>query len=133
MFTETKLRVGVLKANNSPIATRGLVTTAAGPDLCHLLPIGRSVVIRKAMWYNNTGANVTLIFGSQTTALGWLPLMPAMLALSPFDGWYEETHIPDVEFYLDPTAGAAGMTGNIFVQASGAGVLLRLTVEEFGS
>lgn len=85
------------------------------------------------MWYNNTGGNVTLIFGTQTNALVWVPLFPTVFTLNTFDGWYEETHIPDVEFVNDRAAGAAGLTGNCLVQANAVGVLLRLTVEEFGA
>lgn len=132
MITAIRYRVGILKANNSPIATRGLVTTTAGPDLCHLLPVGRSAIIRKVMFSNNTGANITLIFGSLTTAGVWLPLLPTIMAITGFDGELGESELPDTEFYLDPSAGAAGMTGNILVQASAVGVLLRLSVEEFG-
>lgn len=133
MITAIRYRVGILKSNNSPVATRGLVTTTAGPDICHILPIGRSAIIRKVMWSNNTGANVTLIFGSQTTAAGWLPLLPTIMAITGFDGELNESDLPDIEFYLDPSAGAAGMTGNILVQASAVGVLLRLAVEEFAA
>lgn len=125
--------MGVRKANNQPVATRGLLTATAGPDLMHTIPLNRTVRIRKIMWSNHTGANITLIFGTQTTALGWMPLFPTIECINGFDGELEEELIPAIEFALDATAGAAGVTGNIFVQASAVGILVRLEVEEFGS
>lgn len=129
------LRVGILKSNNQPVAARGLVTTTAGPDLCHTLPMGRTAIIRKVMWYNLNAVNVTLIFGTQDNVApaGWVPLLPTIIAIAGLDDWYEETHLPEVEFVNDRTAGAAGMTGNILVQASAINVMIRLTIEEFGT
>jgi hypothetical protein len=124
--------MGIRKANNQPVATGGLVTTTAGPDLCHTLPAGRTAKIRKIMWYNNTGAAATLIFGTQNNVAGWVPLLPTIDCLNTFDGELTEAELPDVEFVNDRTP-AAGMTGNILVQASVAGILLRLEVEEFGA
>lgn len=137
MTTILKLRIGVLKANNQPIATRGLLTTAApGPDLIHTLPVGRTAIIRKIMYYNNI-ANSTLTFGTLTNAGVWFPLFPPIDVIVTFADWVEETQIPDVEFANDRTALAGGVTGNIHVLAGVAGVglagiLVRLTVEEFG-
>lgn len=128
------LRVGIRKGNNSPVATRGLVTTTGLADLCHLLPPGRTAIIRKVHWYNNVGVNVTLAFGTVDNAVPAVPvqLLPDIVAINGLDGWYEETHLPDVEFIPDRAAGALGLAGDIYVVASAAGVLLRLTVEEFG-
>lgn len=130
------LRVGIRKGNNSPVATRGLVTTVLAPAvaLCHLLPPGRTAIIRKVHWYNNVGVNVTLAFGTVDNAVPAAPvqLLTDIVAINGLDGWYEETHLPDVEFIPDRAAGALGLAGDIYVVASAAGVLLRLTVEEFG-
>jgi hypothetical protein len=135
----TKLRVGILKANNQPVATRGLLTTAAAavPDLIHTLPIGRTLIVRKIMWYNNTGFDTILTLGTLTNAGVWFPLLPAVVALNTFGGAWQEADLPDVEFANDRTAGAGGVTGNVYVQAGVAGVglagvLVRLSVEEFG-
>lgn len=121
--------MGIRKANNA-----GLVTTTAGPDLLHIIPTVNptTVIIRKIMWYNNTGANVTLIIGTQdnVAAPGWVPLFPTIPCINGFDGELTEEELPEVEFVVDARAGAAGMTGDIMVQASAVGVLVRLEVEE---
>lgn len=122
--------MGVRKANNA-----GLVLTTAGPDLCHTMPIASptTVKIRKIMWSNNTGADETLIFGTQDNVVpaGWVPLFPTITCINGFDGELTEEEIPEVEFVVDARAGVAGQTGDIFVQASAAGILIRLEVEEF--
>ena len=118
--------VGIRKGNNA-----GLFVTTGANDLLHTLPANRTAFIRKILWYNNTGAGVTLIFGTLSNVAGWVPLFPTILAINALDGGYEEALIPAVEFVNDRTA-AAGTTGNIHVQASAAGVLIRLEVEEFG-
>jgi len=51
--------MGVRKAGNA-----GLVTTTGGNDLTHTMPTGRTGKIVKILAYNNTGANVTLQFGT---------------------------------------------------------------------
>ena len=118
---------GIKKANNA-----GLVTTTAGPDLCHTLPVGRHVKIRKIMWENNTGAPETLIFGTQDNAGVWVPELPPIHCLNGFDGELQEAEIPAVVFNNDRTA-AAGTTGDILVQASGINLQVRIEVEEFGA
>lgn len=126
-------RNSIRMANNQPVATRGLLTTTGAADLIHTLAPGRTAIIRKIMWSNNTGAASTLIFGTLTNAAVWVPLFPTITVLNGFDGWYEETHIADVEFVNDRTAGAGGLTGNIHVTGGAAGILVRLTVEEIGA
>ena len=123
---------GIRKANNQPVAAGGLVTTTAGPDLCHTLPVARTVKIRKILWSNNTGALETLIFGTQDNAAVWVPLFPTIACLNGFDNELLEEDIPEVEFVNDRTP-AAGMTGNILVQASAVGIIIRLEVEEFNA
>jgi hypothetical protein len=134
-----KLREGTYKPNNSPIATRGLVTsTLLGPDLCHLLPIvtaPRTVIIRKIMWSNNTGANAFLIFGTVNNILPvapatFVPLLPTITALTGFGGELTEAELPNIEFLPDRAPLAAGLTGSIYLMAGIAGVLVRLEVEE---
>lgn len=123
--------VGIRKPNNAGVA--GLVTTTAGPDLCHTLPVGRTVKIRKIMWSNNTGAAETLIFGTQDNAAGWVPLFPTIACINGFDGELNMDELPEVEFVNDRQAAALGLTGNILVQGSAVGILVRLEVEEFGA
>lgn len=127
--------MGNRKANNQPIATFGLLTTTAGPDLLHTLPTGRTCKIRKIMWYNNTGAQETLILGTEDNVApaGWVPLFPAISCINGFDGELTEEELPEIEFIADTRAGVAGRTGDIHVQASAVGILVRLEVEEFGA
>lgn len=117
---------GVRIANN-----QGLVTTTAGPDLVHDMPTANptTVKIRKIFWSNNTGANETIIFGTQTNAAVWVPLLPTITCINGFEGAIPEEEIPDVEFAVDGTVGA-GTTGDIMVQASAVGILIRMEVEE---
>jgi len=120
------MRFGVRKDNN-----QGLIVTTAGPDLVHDMPVLRvtSFVVRKVMWSNNTGANITIIFGTQTNALAWVPLFPTILCVNGLDGELDEAMLPAVEFRFDQTAGA-GTTGDLMVQASAINLILRAEVEE---
>lgn len=120
------LRVGIRRAGNA-----GLVTTTAGPDLCHTLTANRTAIIRKIMWYNPNAANVTLIFGTQNNVAAWVPMLPTIVTVGLLDGERLEEELPDTEF-LNDRAPAAGMTGNILVQANGLNVLITIEVEEFG-
>jgi hypothetical protein len=137
MLQLTKIRNGIIKPNNSPVATRGLViSTLLGPDLCHLRPLNRTVRIRKIMWSNNTGFPAFLIFGTVNNVLPvapatFVPLLPTITAITGFDGELTEAELPNVEFISDRAALAAGMTGDIYLMAGLAGVLVRLEVEEF--
>jgi hypothetical protein len=125
------MKTGIRKPNNGGVA--GLVTTTAGPDLCHTLPAGRTAKIRKIMWSNHTGAAGNIIFGTQDNAGVWVPLLPTIQCINGFDGELPEIEIPEVEFRVDRTPAPAGLTGNILVQASIVGILIRLEVEEFGA
>lgn len=133
-------RVGIRKAGSS-----GLVITTGGNDLLHTMPVttiaqqtfpSRSFVIRKIAWYNNTGANVTLQFGTLNGTPAFVALLPTYLALNTFDGSREERELPFVEFISTVTAGvlaAAQRNGNAYVLASAAGVLVSVEIEEFGA
>lgn len=123
--------MGIIKIGNV-----GLVTTTAGPDLCHTLPvdpvsgIARSVILRKIMAYN-PGADATLVFGTQTNVGGWVPMLPTLVAVGPFDNEWLPEELPQIEFRRDTTA-AAGTTGNILVQSSALNLLILIEVEEIG-
>ena len=120
----------------------GLVTTTGGGanNLCHTLPVDpvtgvtRSAIIKKILAYNNTGAGVTLIFGTMDrTPAGaiWVPILPTLFAVNSFDNIWTEADIPCVEFQSNTTPTAAGRTGDIRVQHVGAGgVLIQIEVEE---
>lgn len=124
---------GEPKANN-----QGLVVCAGvfpAPDLLHILPRGRTAKVVKILWYNNTGAPITLILGTVDNvvpAAGWVPLLPTLVAINGVDGGMEEAYLPAVEFVNDRTAGAAGTTGAIWVQTSAVGLIIRLEVVEKG-
>lgn len=126
---------GIRKPNN-----QGLVVTTAVAvgDLCHLLPLGRKAVIRKIMWYNNTGALATLTFGTWDNTLPaalFVPLLPTIACVNTFDGELTELELPKVTFQLNltPVALGNGTTGNIYVVSSVANLLVRLEIEEFGA
>lgn len=114
---------------------QGVFTTTAGNDLLHDLPVGRSVRITKIHAYNNTGADVTLQFGTlnrNPAGAAFVALMPIFVAIDTLDNEWSETDIPAFEFVNDTTATAAGRVGDIYVLASAAGVVMSLEVEEFG-
>lgn len=110
----------------------GLVTTTAVAtgDLVHTLSTGASAKIKKIMWSNNTGAPITLIFGTEIYAAAtFVAYMPTIMCISGFDGELTEDQIPDVIWRIDKTAGG-GSNGNIYVLSSAATCLVRMTVEE---
>ena len=131
------LKPGIVKANN-----QGLVTTTGGNDLVHQLPIAstlnvtgaRSAVITKIMAYNNTGANVTLRFGTLDRGVPtFVQLLPTLVAINALDTEWQSGEIPAVEFISWPQATAAGRLGDIYVVASAAAVQIVLEVVEYGA
>jgi hypothetical protein len=131
------MRIGIRKANNA-----GLLITTAGPDLLHTIQLvtsnnmsvpNKTVVIRKILWYNNTGASVTLIFGTRDLAVApaFVALFPTMVAFNGLPEAVQEADIPAIEFTRNNAALAAGRSGDIYVQASAVGVVIALEVEEF--
>lgn len=118
---------GQRMANN-----QGVFTLTGGNDLIHDLPTGRKAVIRKILCYNNTGANVTLQFGTLNAVPAFVALMPIFVAVDTWDNQWLEEEIPYFEFELNTSAGAAYRLGDIYCLASGAAVL-SLEVEELGA
>lgn len=127
---------GEPKANNQPVATRGLLTCAAVTplsDLLHSLPLGRTVKITKIMYFNPTLANITFILGTWDNTVpvgGWVGLFPTILTILGVGNMWIEAEIPPIEFVNDRTALAAGMTGDIRIQCSAVGLIIRLEVRE---
>ncbi len=117
---------GIRMANS-----QGVFTLTAGNDLIHNLSLNRKAVIRKIHCYNNTGAAVTLQFGTLNATPIFVALMPIFVAINTFDNVWEETEIVAFEFELNPAAGAAFRAGDIYCLASGAAIL-SLEIEEFG-
>ena len=127
-------RNSIRKAGNA-----GLVTTTAGNDLLHTLPIAvvprgpRTAIITKILAYNNTGGNVTLQFGTlDRTVAGalFVQLLPTLVAIDPFDNEWLEAEIPPIEFASDTTVGVNGRVGDIYVLASAALVDVVIEVAE---
>jgi len=126
-------RVGIRKANNTTIFPAG---TTGGNDLLHAMPLNRTGRITKVLAYNNTGANVTLQFGTldRTVPVAlFVQLLPDLVVLNTWDNEWAEADLPPVEFASDTSLAAAGRTGDIYVLASAAAVLVILEVEEFGA
>lgn len=138
-------REGIRKAGNAGLVT----TTAPAPphpgDLCHTMPIRaiagpRTAKITKIMVYNNTGANVPLLFGTNDRAAppAFVQLLPDLIAINGLDNEWTEEDIPAVEWMSDETLAAAGRSGDIRVVAGTvavpvAGVIVSLEIEEYGA
>jgi len=132
-------RIGIRKAGNA-----GLVTTTGGNDLLHTQALvtvqavtfpARSFIIRKIMWYNNTGANVTLAIGTLDGTPAFVQLLPTIYSLNTFDNALTEAELPGVEFIAAAPTEVVGLrfNGNAYVLASAAGVLIAIEVEELGA
>ena len=112
----------------------GLVISlgAASADLIHQVPVGRSFYVRKLIWYQNTGANVTLVF--ETLSNAGVPaavvMFPTLLAINGIPGGLGEDDLVGVEFMLNSQAAPNGWDGNLYVTSSVAGVLISCEVAE---
>jgi len=135
-------RIGIRKAGNAGL----LAATSGGGvwDLLHTIALttiaqqtfpARSFIIRKIMWYNNTGANATLIIGTQNATPGFTPLLPTIYTLNTFDDELTEDQLPAVEFIAVSAVALAAVrfNGNAYVLGSVAGIEVAIEVEEFGA
>lgn len=136
------LRIGWRKAGNA-----GLLTTLGGValgELLHTIPtvtlqgvtFTRSYIIRKIMWYNNSGANAVLTIGTRNGTPGFVPLLPPIWMINTFDGELTEAELPAVEFISTPVVGvlaAAQRDGNCYCVTAAAGVMVAIECEEFGA
>lgn len=125
--------MGIRKANNVGLVTTTLVATG---NLLHTLPTASptTVIIRKVMWYNNTGVQQTIQLGTWDNTLPaslFVALFPPFNCVNGMDGELMEDELPEVEFGVDGRAAALGRTGDIYVLGSVANILVRLEVEEF--
>ena len=96
---------------------------------------GKRAIIRKIMWYNNTGAAGYLRIGYLTLGAVFTQVLPNILMVNLADGELGEAEIPITGntregFYPDTTAGT-GTLGNIIVQGTvgGAAPTCRVTME----
>lgn len=122
----------------------GPFVTTAGNDLLHTL--GRSggvaaATLRKAKItkinaYNNTGGNVTLQFGTlDRTPAGalFVALLPIYLTINGIDNEWLEPEIVAAIWENNRTANALlGRTGDIYVLAGAAAVVVSIEVAERG-
>lgn len=111
----------------------GLVTTlgAATTDLIHQIPVGRSFYVTKIMWYQITGANLTLVFGTLSNAAvpAMVQMFPTQLALNGIPGGLLEEELTGVEFMLNSVP-LLGWDGSLYVTSSAAGVQISVEVAE---
>lgn len=113
----------------------GLVPTTGLNDLLHTTSIGRTAKITKVLAYNNTGADVTLQFGTldRQAVPAFVQLLPELVAINLFDNEWTELDLPAVEFASNTSLLAAGRTGHIYVLASAALVDVVIEVQEKGA
>ena len=105
----------------------GLVISlgALSADIIHSCPAGGSFYVTKIMWYQATGANVTLNFETLSNAPLPLPVVmfPTQLAITGMPGGLTEDELTGVEFMLNSDL-VAGWDGNLIVTATLAGVVV---------
>ncbi|MFA5401214.1 MAG: hypothetical protein WC359_12275 [Dehalococcoidia bacterium] len=133
---------GLRKAGNAGWVT---TTVAAGGDLLHTLPVrlaagqgGRTLIIRKLVVYQVTGANQSIFIGTRDNAAAFVQLFPTLVAINAIDTIWTEEELPAVEFVRNTAAGAAGRLGDVYVIAGAIGVpvigtQVLVEVEEFGA
>ena len=78
----------------------------------------RTVIVRKVMIYNNTGADAVVQIGVGD----FTRILPSFFALDTFDNEWIEDDLPAVETGAD-----------LMVQSSVAGVLVQIEVESIGA
>lgn len=108
----------------SPVVT---VAAAATPEVLYQRTIGgqnpRTVILRKVMIYNNTGANAVIDIG---TGLGgaFARIVPSFYSINLFDNEWTEDDLPVDE---------VGVSGDLTVQSSVLGVQVQVEIDEIGS
>ena len=123
--------MGEIKAGNAGLVT---TTVVAVGNLCHTIPLGRTVIIRKILAYN-PGVLATLQFGSWNNAVppAFVQYLPELVAIGgPMDSEWTTVELPAVEFVLNTLVAPNGRSGSIYVLASLANLLIQIEVEEIG-
>lgn len=115
----TQLARGIRKTSN--VIT---VAAAATPEVLYQRTTGgqnpRTVIVRKVMVYNNTGANAVIDIGTGLAPL--TNIIPSLFSLNTFDNEWTEDDLPEVEVGADVT-----------VQSSVLGVQVQAEIEEIGA
>ena len=130
MIAKSNNRSGAAGVNLFP----GIVTTTgpAATDIIHAIPLLRSFYVLKLVWYQVTGANITLVFGTLSNAP--VPVMvqmfPTQLAITGVVGGRVEEELTGVEFMLNNLAAPNGWDGSLYVTSSAAGVEISAEVAE---
>lgn len=130
MIAKSNNRSGAAGVNLFP----GIVTTTgpAATDIIHQIPLLRSFYVLKLMWYQVTGGNITLVFGTLSNAA--VPVMvqmfPTQLAITGLVGGALEEELAGVEFMLNSLATPGGWDGSLYVTSSVAGVQISAEVAE---
>lgn len=123
MLAMSNNRSGAAGVNAGP----GIVTTTAvaATDIVHQISLNRSFYVLKIMWYQNTGANMTLIFGTLSNAgvPAMVQMFPTQLAINGIPGGMLEEDLVGVEFMLNSQAAGAGWNGSLYVESYAAGVI----------
>ena len=123
LVAKSNNRSGAAGVNAGP----GIVTTTAvaATDIVHQIPVGRSFYVTKIMWYQNTGGNMTLLFGTLSNAgvPALVQMFPTQLAVNGMPGGMLEEELADVEFMLNSQAAPNGWTGDLYVESYAAGVI----------
>ena len=131
----------IAKSNNRTLTAGGvagvgpgLVITqgAAATDMIHLIPTGRSFYVTKIMWYQATGGNITLVFGTLSNAAvpAMVQMFPTQLAINGIPGGMLEDELVGVEFMLNSQATPNGWDGSFYVTSSVAAVRINCEVAE---
>ena len=129
LITQGRYAGMIAKSNNRSGAAGvavgpGIVTTsAAGADLVHQIPVGRSFYVTKITWYHALVGNVLLVFGTLSNAAAMVQMFPTQLALANIPGGMLEEDLVGVEFMLNSQAAPNGWDGNLIVTATLAGVV----------
>lgn len=103
------------------------VAAAATPETLYQRTTGgqnaRTVILRKVMIYNNTGANAVVEIGTGLAA-AFARIIPSLYSINLFDNEWTEDDLPVDE---------VGVSADLTVRSSVLGVQVQVEVEEIGS
>jgi len=101
------------------------ILVAATSYTAWTLSTGKSAVIKKVHWFNNTGAGGFLQIGFTTLGAAWTPLME-ILMVNGVDGELREDDLPifgnSPQGFVSDTTLVTGTLGNIIVRGTVGGV-----------
>lgn len=115
------------------------ILVAATSYTAWTLSTGKRAIIRKVMWYNNTGGNGFLSIGITTLGAVFTEVLPRILMVNGVEGSMDEDQLPiagnSPEGFQSDTTLVTGTLGNIIVRGTVGGALPTCTViievEEF--